>query len=80
MNRGELVRLLVLNAISDDYENVDQVIFRYVVEQLSKLGMAIERSEIVSVLGGLIQDALAKAYLLSGSEPFSTELQRHAAA
>ena len=74
MKRGELVRLLVLNAISDDYENVDQVIFRDVVEQLAKLGMAIERAEIVSVLGGLIQYGLAKAYLLSGSEPFSTEL------
>jgi hypothetical protein len=47
---------------------------RYVVEQFAKLGMAIERSEIVSVLGGLIQDGLAKAYLLSGTEPYSTEL------
>jgi hypothetical protein len=75
MNRGELVRLLVLNAISDDYENVDQVILRYVVEQLAKLGMAIERSEIVIALGGLIQDGLAKAYLLSGTEPYSTEFR-----
>jgi hypothetical protein len=75
MNRGELVRLLVLNAISDDYENVDQAILRYVVEQLAKLGMAIERAEIVIALGGLIQDGLAKAYLLSGTEPYSTELR-----
>jgi hypothetical protein len=74
MNRGELVRLLVLNAISDDYENVDQVILRYVGEQLAKLDIAIERPEIVNVLGGLIQDGLAKAYLLSGTEPYSTEL------
>jgi hypothetical protein len=75
MNRGELVRLLVLNAISDDYENVDQVILRYVVEQLAKLGMPIERSEVVIALGGLIQDGLAKAYLLSGTERYSTELR-----
>jgi len=74
MNRGEIVGLLVLNAISDDYENVDQVILRYVVEQLAKLKVAIERPEIVNALGGLIQDGLAKAYLLSGTEPYSTEL------
>jgi len=29
MNHDELVRLLVLNAIADDYENVDQVILRW---------------------------------------------------
>ncbi len=74
MNRSELVRLLVLDAISDDYENVDQVILRYVSEDCAKCGLTIERSEIGDALAGLIQDGLAKAYLLSGVEPFSTEL------
>jgi hypothetical protein len=31
--------------------------------------LTIERSEIVNVLGGLIKDGLAKAYLLSGTAP-----------
>jgi len=45
MNRGELVRLLVLNAIANDYENVDQVILGEVGERLAKMGMTIERPE-----------------------------------
>ena len=74
MNRSELVRLMVLNEICDDYENVDQIIFPHVAKQASKCVLAIERSEIVNALAGLIQDGLAKAYLLSPFEPFSTGL------
>jgi hypothetical protein len=75
MNRSELVRLMVLNEISDDYENVDQIILPHVAQDGAKLGLTIERSEIVDAMAGLIKDGLAKAYLLSGREPFSTELQ-----
>ena len=32
MNRAELVRRLVLNSISDDYENIDQIILPMVAE------------------------------------------------
>jgi len=74
MNRNELVRLFVLNAISDDYENVDQVILRSVAEDGAKCGLTIERSEVVHALAGLIEDGLAKAYLLSGTAPHVTEL------
>jgi hypothetical protein len=74
MNRSELVRLLVLNEICDDYENVDQVILSHVSKLAAKCGLAIERSEIVEALAGLVQDGLAKAYTLSPHEPFSTEL------
>ena len=74
MNRSELIRRFVLNAICDDYENVDQVILRQVAEDAARYGLAIERSEIVDALAGLIDDGLAKAYLLSGTAPFSTEL------
>jgi hypothetical protein len=38
MNRGELVRLLVLDSIADDYENVDQIILGEVGERLAKNG------------------------------------------
>jgi len=75
MTRHELVRRLVLNAISDDFENVDQVILRSVAEDGAKCGLTIERSEVVQALSGLIDDGLAKAYLLSGRDPFSNELQ-----
>ena len=74
MDRAELVRLMVLNSIADDYENVDQVILRDVAQCLSKRGQTIERREIVNALDGLIEDGLAKAYLLSGREPYVTEL------
>ena len=74
MNRSDLVRRLVLRTIADDYENVDQVILRQVAEGGAAVGLTIERCDIVEALGGLIRDGLAKAYLLSSTNP-STELQ-----
>jgi hypothetical protein len=32
MNRSDLIRRMLLRAIADDYENVDQVIYRQCVE------------------------------------------------
>jgi len=37
--------------------------------------LVIKRSDIVDALARLIRDGLAKAYLLSPFEPFSTELE-----
>jgi hypothetical protein len=70
----ELIRRMVLNAICDDYENVDQVILRDVAKDCAKLGFTVERSEIVDALGKLVDDGLAKAYLLSSTQPH-TELR-----
>jgi len=77
MVRSELVRRLVLTSISDDFENVDQVILRDVANAGAKCGLTIERSEVVDALARLIEDGLAKAYLLSGTtrDPFSGECQ-----
>jgi hypothetical protein len=75
MNRRELVRRLVLNAMSDDYENVDQVILPSVAEDGAKCGLIIGRSEVVQALAGLVEDGVAKAYLLSGTAPNVTELR-----
>ncbi len=75
MDRSELIRLMVLNEICDDFENVDQVILPQIAKEVAKCGLVIERSEIVDALAGLVKDGLAKAYLLSPYEPFSTELQ-----
>jgi hypothetical protein len=47
---------------------------RSVAEIGGKAGLTIERFEVVDALAGLIQDGLAKAYLLSCKEPFSTVL------
>jgi hypothetical protein len=74
MDRSELVCNLVLNQIADDYENVDQCILRDVEALGAKLGLTIERSEVVDALSRLIEDGLAKAYLLSSRKPFTTEL------
>jgi hypothetical protein len=59
---------MVLSEISDDYENVDRIIPPHLTKDCSKLGIAIERSEIVKALGELVGDGLASAYLLSPIE------------
>jgi hypothetical protein len=43
----------------------------------AKCGLATERSEVVDALAGLIENGLAKAYILTATErePFSGELQ-----
>lgn len=69
MNRTDLIRRMVLNSICDDYENVDQVILPDVVRDSAKFGFTVERPEIVDALAGLIEDGLAKAYLLSSRGP-----------
>jgi hypothetical protein len=74
MKRSELIRR-ILNEICDDYENVDQIILPHVEKNGGKLGFAVERSEIVRALAELVADGLASAYLLSGTEPCSIELQ-----
>jgi hypothetical protein len=77
MNRTELVERLILSAIADDFENVDQVIFPSVAGQAAKCGLTVGRSEIVALLAVLVEGGLAKAYDLSPSvrDPFSGELQ-----
>jgi hypothetical protein len=60
---------MVLNEICDDYENVDQIILANVARDCAQLGFVVERSHIVTALGELAEDGLAKAYLLSGTKP-----------
>lgn len=65
MNRAEFIQKMVLNHISDDYENVDQIILPVVARECAKLGFIVERSDVVRALAELIENGLAKAYLLS---------------
>ncbi|MDX2178805.1 MAG: hypothetical protein SFV18_04370 [Bryobacteraceae bacterium] len=77
MERRDLIRRLVLNSISDDFENVDQCILHDVARNGSKFELTIERSDIADALKELIDDGLAKAYLLSGDmgpDPCAGEL------
>ena len=69
MNRSELILKMVLSEISDDYENVDQIVLPVVARECAKLGFVVERSEIVGAMAELINDGLAKAYLLSSWAP-----------
>ncbi len=54
MTRSELMRRLVLNATCDDYENVDRIIPKDVRERGERLGLRIERAEVVNTLAGLV--------------------------
>lgn len=69
MTRRELIQRLVLNSISDDGENVDQVILRDAVETGAMCGLSVERSDVVEALGELVGQGLARAYRLSATEP-----------
>jgi hypothetical protein len=77
MTRSEFIQRLILNAICDDFENVDQAILPQVAEVGAKCGVAIHRSDIVEALRALIGLGLAKAYELSATDrdPFSGEIQ-----
>jgi hypothetical protein len=76
MIRSEFVRRLVLNSICDDFENVDQIILRDVAKAGTDYGWTIERSELVNALTSLVEEGLAKAYILSASagNPFSGKI------
>ena len=67
-----------MNAMCDDFENIDQIILPEVARDCAKLGFSVERAEIVKTVSELVEDGLAKAYDLSGTiigMPFSGELQ-----
>jgi hypothetical protein len=74
MNRDEFIRRLALEGISDDYENVDQMLLPTISEVGLKLGWTIERSEVVKALASLVEEGLARAYTLSGVKPCSNEI------
>lgn len=67
--------MLVLNAICDDYENIDQTILPTVIRDSAECGReGIDRPEIVEALTGLVGEGLAEAFTLSSHEPFSARI------
>jgi hypothetical protein len=76
MTRTEFIQRLVLDAICDDFENIDQVILKDVSSTGAKCGLTILRPEIAQGLRALVGAGLAKAYdLRSVRDPFACELQ-----
>jgi hypothetical protein len=73
MDRRGLVQLLVLDAICDDYENIDQIILPDVARAGKEHNLNIDRAEVVDALGRLVSNGLAKAYFLSSKEPTCRE-------
>jgi hypothetical protein len=69
---------MVLDTISDDFENVDQIILPTVSQYCGKLGFTVERGEVVGILALLVEDGMAKAYdlrnLSDDRNPFSGEI------
>jgi hypothetical protein len=74
MTREEFVKRLIVNAMCDDFENVDQVILRDVAGVAAKCGLTVERPELVQNLRALVEAGLVKAYNLSTRDPYAAEL------
>jgi hypothetical protein len=68
MERSDLVRALVMDAIANDYEEPG-VIVDEVSAWAGERGVSVTTTEILAALTGLVQTGLAKAYRLSASRP-----------
>jgi hypothetical protein len=73
MKQRDLVRLLILAIISDDYEEPTHIYDR-LTEEAQLCGISVQPADIHQALADLINLSLAKAYKLSTTEP-SIEVQ-----
>ena len=62
--RNDLIRMLALNEIGDDYENFEYISNR-VVPQGVECGIEVRQEEVEKALQELLELGLAKAYRLS---------------
>jgi hypothetical protein len=75
MTRSDLLKMFVLNEISDEYLKVAEITKR--VEDLgSACGMILEPNEIIRALGDLMQTKLARGYLLTPTSKPPKEIGR----
>jgi hypothetical protein len=74
--RRELIVRLALNTISDDYENLAQVIEPTVAKDGADCGITIEKSEIVAALEELVTRGWAKAWRLNADRSPPVEFDR----
>jgi hypothetical protein len=68
MNRSELIRLFVLAEISDDYEEIEHI-SENVTKRARACGMSSQAKDVQAALAELLELGLAKAYLLSCTDP-----------
>ena len=61
MNRQRLMELFVINAMSDDYELLDQI-EQYLARDTSDCGISFSAPEVVETLRALIKSGFVKAY------------------
>ncbi len=82
MTREEFVQRLIMNSMSDDFENVDRVIFRDVAGVAAARGLTVERPEVVQNLRELVEGELVHANDLSATtgDPFTAALDKAPAA
>jgi hypothetical protein len=67
--RHQLLWLMVLSAIADDYESF-RIIAHETSEWAGELGLAVSHTEILGVLADVIAEGFAKAYVLSPQVPY----------
>ncbi len=68
---GWTVEDYVLNVIADDYESWLMILKE--VRRMSKQdGVTVRRSEILKALDHIVTTGLAKAYVLSSTQPYAT--------
>lgn len=68
MDRSELIRMFVLDAIADDDEELDRI-SEHVFQLGVRCGVTIRMSDILDGLTGLIKSGLAKAFQFRGTVP-----------
>jgi Txe/YoeB family toxin of Txe-Axe toxin-antitoxin module len=70
----ENVRSLVLNIVSDDYEDLNQI-EKMVHRYLSRSGIHVSRKDIEDALLYLVENGNVSAFLLSQWEPHSVQVE-----
>ena len=68
----EWVRQYVLNAVADDYENLEQIVGSVIHWAFSD-GKVVPLTQIMEALIEIVTKGDAKAYVLSPQPPYSTE-------
>lgn len=68
LERNELLRALVMDAIANDYEEPPIIIDEGSI-WASERGLSVVPREVFAVLAELVQTGLAKAYRLSPNQP-----------
>lgn len=77
-NPNQIVKECVIRAVSDDYEEFQRVLTD-VTAWAAERGIVVDRGGVLSALEDAIAEGYARAYVLSGTAPYSTPVQYSAA-